>query len=262
MTASKTSKTYPSAIAVERAVDLLFLLAEREEASVSELAGAIGSSSSAVHRILTALRRKGLVEQRRSKERYALAWRILALAHSVRERADLRALSLSSMVELRDLTGETVTLNVRSGFERSCIEQVEGVHEIRWRSEIGRVSPLYAGATGRALLAHLPSAQLERYLATVELRPLTPRTITDRRELERELARIRRQGLAAARDDRIPGVAGSSAPIFDESGAADAALTIAGPSSRLTSARLASFAGPLTAAARRISALSGYHPPT
>lgn len=256
MSASATESSYRSAVAVERAVDLLFALAERGEASVSELARELGVAPSGVHRILTALKRKGLVEQTEG-ERYELAWRLLALTRSLQERADLRALALPHMTALRDLTGETITLNVRSGFERACIEQVEGVHEVRWSSEIGRVSPLYAGVTGKVLLAHLPPDELERYLETVPRPRLTHRTTVDRTELERELARIRERGYAAGGQDRIVGVAGASAPIFDRTGAARAALTIAGPAERCTRARLERWNPALLAATREITSLLG-----
>lgn len=244
-----TEKRYPSSIAVERAVDVLFLIAERNDATVTDLARAIGSSGSAVHRILTALKRKGLVEQRPDTERYALSWSMLALTRSLRERADLRTVSLSHMAGLRDLTEETVTLNVRSGFERVCIEQIESPHEVRWRSEIGRHSPIYAGATGKVLLTHFPPPERERYFSTVDRPRLSPYTTTDRHELERELERIRDRGYAIGIQDRVLGVAGVSAPIFDESGSAIAALTIAGP--HPAARRTGSRAGPRRSLRRR-----------
>jgi IclR family acetate operon transcriptional repressor len=244
-------------VAVERAVEILFLLAERGEATVSELAHATGSGPSAVHRILTALQRKGLVEQASETRRYRLSWTILALGRSVGERVELRALALPHMTALRDLSGETVTLNVRSGFQRICVECVESPHELRWRAEIGRPLPLFSGASGKALLAALGDHDLERYLATVPREPLTPYTQTTRAALLAEVRRIRRRGYCLAGQDRVPGLAGVSAAVGE---AGLAALTIAGPVERCTRPRLAAWARPLLAATRTISGLLGAEP--
>jgi DNA-binding IclR family transcriptional regulator len=255
--ASRDDERYRSAVAVERAADLLVLIAERGEASVTDLAREIGSSGSAVHRILTALKNKGFVEQRLENGPYSLSWSVLALTRRLATGAELRTLSLPLMHELRDLTGETTTLSVRAGFDRVCIDQVESTHEVRWRHEIGRVSPLYAGATGKAVLAHLDSAELTRYFRAVKLERLTPYTTTDQAALRSELDRVRAQGYAIDRNDRIIGAGGIAAPIFGPEGFSGAVLTIAGPAERCTFERLQSWIEPLSSAAHRIGVLLG-----
>jgi DNA-binding IclR family transcriptional regulator len=248
-------RAYSSAVAVERAADLLFLIAERGEASLTDLAREIGSSGSAVHRILMALKKKGLVQQAEENGTYALSWSILALTQRLSADADLRTISRPYMVALRDQTEETVALNVRSGFQRVCIDRVEGTHEVRWHQEIGRISPLYAGATGRALLAHFPAAELKLFFQTTTLRKLTPYTTVKRKEVISELAEIRRQGYSIGSQDRTIGVAAIAAPIFDSAGRAQATLTVAGPSERCSPERLEEWVEPLTAATTAISGL-------
>lgn len=249
-------KTYPSAVAVERAADILALLAERSSASVMELAAGAEVSGSAVHRILTALRRKGLVEQEAMSERYRLSWGVLTLARSLVNRDQLRAVALRYMTELRDLTKETVTLYARSGFERVCVEQVESTQEISYRAEIGRSLPLYAGASGLALLAHVPPDELDDFLRSVELQSITPFTLSDRAKLERELSDIREKGYALASNDRLLGLAGISAPILDIAGHATAVITIAGPVERLLNEHLDSWIQALRHATAEISQLT------
>lgn len=254
------ARSYPSAVAVERAVELLYLLGEQGEASLRVLARDIGSSRSAVRRILTALRRKGLVEVDPVTDQYSLSWLVLSLARSRQDRVGLREVALAPMSELRDLTKETITLNVTSGFQRVCIEQVEGPLEIRWQGEIGRIDVLYAGAGGKALLAYLPDDELERYLSQVKRRPLTPNTTVDQAALERELAEIRRRGYATGRQDRVLGVAGVSAPIFNDAGVAFASITVAAPAERGTPEQLEIWAPAVKNAAARISDLLGHWP--
>ena len=267
-TSSRMVETYRSAVAVERAVDMLMLLGERGEATLTELARTVGSSGSAAHRILSALAKKGLVHQTVENGPYSLTWGILALTQRMSSGVDLRAISLPFMISLRDLTEETVTVNVRSGFSRVCIDQIEPHHEVRWHQQVGRISPLYAGSTGRAILAHFKNDELEEYFRLVELKQITPFTIVTRRDLRRELASIRKRGYALALSDRILGVAAISAPIFDREGAAIAAITIAGPDGRCES-QLDSWVEPLLGATREISEILAlqttqvrYQPPT
>jgi DNA-binding IclR family transcriptional regulator len=250
-----------SAVAVERAADVLFLLAERGESSVTELARSIGSSPSAVHRILVALKRKGLVEQRANTEGYALSWSVLQLGRALNEQSDLRTVALPFMVQLRDSTGETVSLNVRTGFERICVDQVESRHEVRWVARIGVPSPLYAGATGWTLLAYMSERELKAYLSKVKLSPLTTHTVVDQRTLRRELMNVRANGYAISLQDRILGLAGISAPIFDRTGGAYAAITAGGRADRLDASTFRSWAPSMKEAAGRITELLGGRPP-
>jgi DNA-binding IclR family transcriptional regulator len=242
-----------SAVAVERAADLLFLIAERGEASLTDLARAIGSTGSAVHRILTALKKKGLIQQTTENGPYSMSWSIFVLTQQLSARADLRRLSRPLMAGLRDRTGETVTLNVRSGFERICIDQVEGLHEVRWHQQIGQISPLYTGATGKAMLAFLTDDDLKEYFRKVKLRKVTPYTIVKRGELLEELETIKVRGYATGTQDRVLGVAAMAAPIFDAVGSPAASLTIAGPLWRCSAELLGEWAEPLTEATRKIT---------
>jgi DNA-binding IclR family transcriptional regulator len=246
-----------SAVAVERAVDVLFLIAENGEQSITELARTVGSSGSVIHRILVALTRKGMVEQRSDTERYALSWSILGLSSSLTKRTNLRTASLPFMVDLRDLTGETVCLGVRVGFQRMAVEQVESLHEVRWVANIGARLPLHMGATGKALLAYMNPAEMPTYLSNFHPVKVTPDTITDRDVLRRELENIRRHGFAISANDRIAGLGGISAPIFDGSDAAIAVLTIAGRAERLSPSLLRNWAAPLLDATSKISRLMG-----
>jgi DNA-binding IclR family transcriptional regulator len=248
-------KTYPSAVAVEKAADILACLAEQKSASVMELASAVRLSGSAVHRILTALKRKGLVEQDTESDRYVLSWGLLALARSLVNQDQLANVALHYMTPLGAFTGETVTLYARSGFERICVEQVESAHEISYRAEIGRSLPLYAGASGLTLLAFVPPAQLDEYLRTISLEPLTEQTISDERSLRLKLEAIRAAGHCFAKNDRVLGLAGLSAPIPNEDGTASAVVTIAGPAERIEQADLAAWTTALAEACTEIAAI-------
>lgn len=242
-----------SALAVERAADVMFLLARLGNASISELAAATESSGSAVHRILTALRNKDIVEQDPETQRYELSRAVLKLARSLSSRADVRLHASPVMRKLRDETAETVTLSVRSGSGRVCIQQVEGNHEIRWVSEIGRVYPLHSGVTGKVLLAYWDQKDLATYLRSLESRRRRPPDAPERAALEAELDQVRGAGYALSDNDRVAGIAAISAPIFGPAGTLAAALTLAGPSWRCTHEVLEGWVPLLKQAAGEVS---------
>jgi DNA-binding IclR family transcriptional regulator len=258
MTAKSRSKRFPSAIGVERAAQTLSLLAENGDSTVTELARRTRTSPSTVHRILTALRRQGFVDQDPYSERYSLSWKVLKLARSLIAQSDVRGIALPHMREISAAIGETVTLSVRVGFERVFVEQVVANQEIHWRAPIGGTSPLYAGATGRVLLTFMPDAERDRFWREVEITRLTPQTVADAEKLERQLARVRRDGYAIGDRDRMPDVAGASVPITEADGSVNFALSVAGPANRLSVGKLREISKTLLIpAASEISFLQG-----
>ncbi|MGA8417607.1 MAG: IclR family transcriptional regulator [Candidatus Dormiibacterota bacterium] len=244
-----------SALAVERAAEILLLLAQTDTGSLSvtELARETKASGSAIHRILTALRRKQLVDQHPETQRYALSWRMLTLFRQMNSRADLRGVVYPYMLRLRDLTAETITLNVQTGFERVCIEAVEGTHEIRWVAQIGQLAPLHSGVTGELLLAYAAEPDRRAYWSHLaQLRKLDP-AIPSRAVLVRRVETIASEGYALAQSSHVQGIDAVSAPILGPDRSIAAALTIAGPAERCTLERLEAWLPDLLAAAGEVS---------
>jgi DNA-binding IclR family transcriptional regulator len=253
----ETDRPNASALAVERAAEIMYLLAEWGDGSVSELAEATGSTGSAVHRILTALKRKDLVHQELDSQRYSLSWAVLSLARSLSARADVRTLAYPHMLKLRDVSDETITLNVRSGLERVCIEQVESRHEVRWVAEIGRILPLHSGVTGRVLLAYATPKEISAYLRSLDSGHRSAPDAPDAATLASELEQIRQKGYALALRDRVRGISAISAPIREPGGMVAAALTMAGPGERCTQDKLKGWVPHLAKATQEISELLG-----
>jgi IclR family KDG regulon transcriptional repressor len=252
---SAPERSNASALAVERAAEILLLLAQADDGSLSvtELARETEASGSAIHRILTALRRKQLVDQHPDTQRYALSWRMLTLFRQMNSRADLRGVVYPYMVRLRDLAAETVTLNVRSGFERVCIEAVEGSHEVRWVAQIGQLAPLHSGVTGELLLAYAGEADLQAYWRRrAQLRKADP-SIPPRANLTSRLKVIAAKGYALAQSTRVRGIDAVSAPIVHANRQIAAALTIAGPAERCTLEQLEGWLPELIGATDEIS---------
>jgi DNA-binding IclR family transcriptional regulator len=240
---------------VEKAMDVLFCLAEaEEELGVTELDHRLGLGKTIVHRLLTTLERRDLVRRNPLTRRYRLGYGTLTLGNAMLRRLDMRALALPYLRELRNATGETASLTVQHGAHRIHLEQVESLAEIRFSLEVGKPLPAIVGASGKVLVAWLPEAELDQLLAATGLPALTPQSITDRQVLRDALARVREQGFAVSDSERFPGIASVAAPVRDYRGTVAAAINVTGPSGRLTPDRARAF-GPTVA--RAAAGLSG-----
>lgn len=224
---------------VGRAIRCLLALAEQPDGlSLTELARGVGSNKATVHRIVTTLKHFDLVTAGAPGGRLRIGPRCAVFNASFNGEAELREMARPYLRSLRDTTGETACLHLRFGYERACVEQVESPTELKWVAQIGKRFPLTAGAPGKAMLAFLPAPERRRILDVVPLARLTPDSITDRRQFERVLGQVRRQGYATARNENVPGSAACAAPIYDPAGRVIGTVTVAGAADRLSRRRL------------------------
>ena len=165
----------------------------------------------------------------------------------------LRSLAEESMRRLARITGESAFLGVaRDATSFEYVDKVVSAHEVRCDAELGERRALHASSVGLVLLAMGPTSQSARYLSTPRLERLTPRTLGDSQQLERELATIRRQGYAVTRDTNAVGASGIAAPVFGPDGRLLGALNISAPTSRVDA--LIAHVGVLLSAAKQLSA--------
>jgi DNA-binding IclR family transcriptional regulator len=139
-----------------------------------------------------------------------------------------------------------------------CVEQIPSPQPVRYTSAIGAAKPLYTGAMGKVLLAFMHEDDRRELLDRVSLQPITTATVTDRNVLEQQLIDIRKKGYAVSRGEQAEGVASVSAPVFGANGHVAAALSVLGPSNRLTEAVIPKVRALVTDAARETSEALGY----
>ena len=226
---------------VARAVDVLLALGKgpRRLAEISEEAGL---SKTTAYRILATLRHKGMVLQDENNGSYRLGPACFHVMSSVVSgHAGFPFDADRDLEVLRDRTQETVTVHVRAGLSRICIQELPSPQAIRYTAGLGASAGIHVGSAGKILLAFLDAAEREALLTAQELRPMTATTVTDVRELRRQLDEVTERGTAFSTGERVAGAVGVSAPVFDGSGAVIAALSVLGPEARITRARLAEF---------------------
>lgn len=231
----------PTVRAVERAARILGALAD-EDLRLVELAGRLRLHKATVTRLLASLGRVGLVE-RDDRDRYTLGPGVLRLAaRQLNAHRRLGDFLGDGLRRINRATGETVTVHVRVGTDRLCIEEVESPQPIAYRAGVGQRAPLHVGSAGKVLLAYLPEEERLAVLKELRLVQLTERTIVSADRLGAELARVRRLGYAFSSGERVIGASAVSVPVLDPEDHAVAAVSVLAPESRLGGREQARYA--------------------
>jgi IclR family KDG regulon transcriptional repressor len=219
--------------AVRRALQILTCFSlDRPELGVSDLARELGLHKSTIHRLLATLESEGFIRQT-DTSRYALSWKLFELGAAVPAWQGVRHLVLNALTPLVTATGETAHLAVLDGEEVLYLEKVESSHRLRMPSAVGRRVPWYCTALGKAMLADADERHLEQVLARAPFPALTLHTRTTAAALRAELARIRIQGYALDNEELEDGLMCVAAAVRDPGGGTCAAISIAGPASRI-----------------------------
>jgi DNA-binding IclR family transcriptional regulator len=219
-------------VQVERALDVLEWLAaaEGESRGLSEIALGLGQPKATVHRLLTVLRKRGYVAQD-AQSGYLLGIKCFELGNYWAQSFDLRTFARPYLEELNDELGETVQLAIYDQGDVVYVDKLQSTQLVIARPEIGNRAPATVVATGRALLAFQPAADIRSLLsrplpAYVENTPTTPEAITEL------LAQVRRDGFAVNRETYRKGICGLAVPIRDSTGAVIASVGILVPAHR------------------------------
>jgi DNA-binding IclR family transcriptional regulator len=244
--------------AVDRVMRVLLSFASAgPELGISEISRHIGLGKSVVHRIVTGLANFDFVSRDPVTSRYRLGPGAIQLGLGALEQLDVGSVARPVMEALRARTQETVTLSIKVGDHRTYLSQLESPRDIRMMVEIGRSFPLYAGASGRAILAHLPVAERAHYLDTTELVSLTAGTIHSREALERDLEVVVRRGYAASAGERDPLAAAVAAPVLGLEGSVIGAISVCGPVPRFTAEQVDAFGTLVKQSAAELATLLG-----
>lgn len=194
---------------------------------VSELARRVAVSKSTAHRIIWTLVDEGLLEKVEETGLFRLTATMRTLGQNAETAQRLHEAATIPLDELRAVTAGTLHVAVLDGADVLYIERREGPGAIPVFREVGSRNAAHATATGKVLLAHLPPEQQSRAIDLLPLRRKTPRTITTRAGLLRELARVRRQGFAENRGESEPNMCSVAAPVREPLGRVVASLSVA-----------------------------------
>jgi len=242
---------------VDRAVAILDLLAQDGWRAGAEVARELGVHRSTALRLLGTLERHALVERDPRTAKYRLGRRLPQLARVVSGELDLRHVARPVCEALAASSGETVTLDVLDGDEIVPIEQSTGSTAFVSVNWLGRRTPVHCTASGKVILAFAADPLRQRVLAR-PLVPMTPRSISDVAELEKQLAAAREGGFARTFEELEVGLDAIAAPVFSTDGEVVAAIDVSGPAHRLQAGGGPDLVGLTREAASDLSRRLGY----
>ncbi|BBG03400.1 MULTISPECIES: IclR family transcriptional regulator [Pseudonocardia] len=238
---------------VDRAITVLELIAGLGEAGVSELAAALEVHKSTAFRLLGALEEHGLVEQIGDRGKYRLGFGLIPLAGRVAERLEVTTQGRPVCDELAARLGETVNIAIPDRGFAVNVDQARGPSMVTTYNWLGRITPMHNTSSGKVLLA---AAVIDDPTALPdEVRP------ADRAALSEELAEVAAAGYAWSMEELETGLNAVAAPVRDHSGSVVAALSVSGPSYRLSVERIELITPDVVAAGREISRRMGFWEP-
>lgn len=247
------TRPYPGTQSVMRAISVLKAFTdEKPEWNLTPLAKALGLNKATTYRLLTALESEALVTRDPQSDRYRLGPAIVTLGGRALRANNLRAASHGELQALASETNETASLEVLHGAEVLVLDEIIGVHVMTGAQSIGSRWPAHATSTGKALLASLSKEQIRRLLP-MPFPAYTPQTITSLQALWDDLEAVRCRGYAVACEELEVGLLAIAAPVVNFDGETVAAISIAGPTHRLTAQRESQLGALVRDHAQRIS---------
>ncbi len=233
------------------------MAAQRGPVGITELATALGTTKSRIHRHLQTLLHQSYVARDGDTERYVIGPALVALSYQAAESVDLGSAARQAMVELRDALGHSTVVSRVEVAGLRVLSTVPGRAGIEISVKPGSLLSYRSSAQGKVALAFGPDS-LRILAEKAKSEPLTPFTITDRTEWAAEIERVRTIGWAAAANEWVVGVNALAAPIFGPGGALAGTIGIVDWVRALPDPPAEQTVQQVVAAAHRISAALGH----
>lgn len=239
-----------------RYLELISILVDQNSEKgigLMELAEKLQLPPSTIHRLLNNGISLGIVQQKPYEKRYIAGGTILSIAFRALRQLVFRPKALQQMKQLTEVTGEDSYLTIASGYCGIFIDRVSGPHHLKIVEPLLEEMPLHCGATRKVLLAFSDEEFIRQYIRQ-PLKSYTPSSITNPKQLLKELETIRNNGYSVSRGERWPEAVGIGAPICGLDGTVLAAIGIVGPAQRLSEEAIEKYI-PIVIAAGKSSSL-------
>ena len=242
---------------LDRALDMLDLLAAHPGLTLSEVAERIDQPPSTVHRLLHSMAARGIVESDPATQAWNIGPATFRLGSAFMRRSGIVERARPILQALMKHTGETANLGILNGDAVLFVSQAETQETIRAFFPPGTRSPLHASGIGKALLAFGRPETLQAYLDGASLVRFTERTLATPDALTADMARIRSRGFSFDDEERTRGMRCIAAPVFDLTGEAIAGVSVSGPTHRIGHEHVKTLGAVVAAAAAELSQAMG-----
>lgn len=241
---------------VDRALEILELLAQHGARSARMLADDLGVHRSTTFRLLTTLERRSFVTQERRRGMFELGPTALRIGGAVTTRIDFSRESQQICDEVTRRLGETSNVAILVDGAAVNIAQATGPSSVSVRQQyLGQRTPLHATSSGKVLLAAVEASQFDALTAALER--FTEATITDPDALRLEMERVRERGWGSADAEWQDHTNAVAVPVTGASGQVIAALSVTAPAFRMASESFSRFADELRGFAQELSRRTG-----
>ena len=244
-----------------RVLDILELLAKQTESCpLRELSAELKAPKSSLLPLLRTLVQRDYIVQDRAGH-YSLGPKVLELSVGAHEQGDLRKVANNELLALRNKTSESVILSRLTSDRKAIvfIDYIVSNHRVHAAAQVGEMHPVHTSSSGRLLLAYMPKEEREAIIESLDLTPLTEKTITNRDLLREEIKHIQQTGVCLTIDQTVLGRCAIAAPIFNHWGEAIAACVLNAPYERVRN-DIPELTASVIACAENISQKIGYNP--
>jgi DNA-binding IclR family transcriptional regulator len=197
------------------------------------------------------------VDQDGKTQKYRLGLYLIELGEISSSSLDIIKITSPIIEQVSSKLQETVHIASLDNFEVVYVNKKESNQSMRIYTSIGGRNPAYCTAVGKAMLAYLEKDNMEEMIPQ-KLERLTPNTLTDRQQFIDALDRIREEGIAFDREEFSVGLTCIAAPIFDSTGKVKYAISVSGPTVRMTEDKIQQSIASIKSAAKEISVKIGY----
>ena len=229
----------------------------REGIGLAELSKMVGLHNSTAFHLTKTLVSLGYIRQEKDSKRYRIGLPLFALAASALDEIEMVNIATPVLEQLSRETGESGHFAVRMGDAVVVIARTTGSGAFQLTDRVGVVRPAHCTALGKVILASLRDDQLKRFLQRVELKPSTKKSITEVPALLREIAEVKRIGVAFDQGEFNLEVRCIAVAAQDFTGQTIGAIGISGPIWRESNQALQAKTRAVQAAGARLSTAFG-----
>lgn len=245
--------------AVDRALRILDLFSDsRTELKLTEISLEMKLHKSTVHGLLRTLVHHGYIAQNGETGKYRLGLRFLEKGDRVLHSLDFRQIANRYLQNIASRYGESTHLVVLEGGEAIYIDKVEGHSAIGMYSRVGKRAPIYCTAVGKVLVCEKSEWELKEIVNQEQYIVLTEKTIKNSEELLADIAQVRKRGYALDNEELEIGLRCIAVPVRNNKGNIIAAISVAGPITRLHEQVIPEIAVYLKETSLKVSTELGY----
>ncbi len=246
---------------VERVLDIIEIMAKHgEPIRLNYLSELLEMSATTVYRFLQTLMDRGYVQKDEETTKYYLSLRLKYFSEMITENYNLSKIVYPYLKELAEETGESASLVIMEDNMAVYVDKCDGSKSmVKTLQRIGNRAPLYCTGVGKVFLANLSTEDRQHAIANGgPMEELTVNTITDIKELENELEVIKSTDVSYDNEECEIGAKCVAVPIRDYSGSVVAAMSVSGPSGRMTDKDIERIQLKLIEVSKSVSGILGH----